>query len=103
MRIVRRPACALDYTAGTEIRAKVQSFTAETHQMFGMVIRASHTQETAIQPSVFEEIIELALYVIQQRAALGGQRFRKAGIALSNEYVLFVLTSRSRNINEGAA
>jgi hypothetical protein len=34
--------------------------------MFGMAICASHKQEAVFQPSVFEELFKLSLYVIRQ-------------------------------------
>ncbi len=71
--------------------------------MFSIEVSASHMQEVVLQQSTFEEIIELALYIIRQSAALGDQQFRNAGIMPSNEYILFIFTFRSRFINEGTA
>jgi hypothetical protein len=90
-------------SGGTAARAKVRSFTAATYQMFSIEVSASHMQEVVLQQYTFEEIIELALYIIRQSAALGDQQFGKAGIMLSNEHILFIFTFRSRIINEGTA
>jgi hypothetical protein len=63
---------AFDHPAGAAAGAKAPPFAAEGDQPLSAAILAPHPQEAVLQNPALEEIVEFALHVCRQRAALGG-------------------------------
>jgi hypothetical protein len=58
-------------------RAEPALLAAERHQLLGMTLLATHTQESLLQPSALEIRVKLLLHEIQERPVGRGAQSRK--------------------------
>jgi hypothetical protein len=83
-------ALALQISAnppGPAAGAKASAFAAECHQPLVVAILAPNPQETVLQDTALEKVVELALHVFRQRAVLAGQQIEDSGVVLGDELV----------------